>query len=85
MTDRQTMIYEATNLCEHESISLLTRKKIENTNDSFRFYTYFAILNRALKFPANFFWTETRILRTFLTPISCKYDVKLSKYDVRDR
>ena len=53
-------------------------------NDSFRFYTDFAILNRALEFPAKHFWTETRILRTFLTPISCKYGITPSTYDVRD-
>ena len=29
-------------------------------NDSFRFYTDFAILNRALEFPAKLFWSDTR-------------------------
>ena len=83
-TDGQTVLYQATIHCQHESILILTHKKIENMNDSFRFYTDSAILNRALEFPAKLFWTEMRILRTFLTPNSCKYDVTSSKYDVCD-
>ena len=55
-------------------------------NDSFRFYTDSAILNRALEFRVNRIWTETRKVFTcvFWTPISCKNDVTQSNKAVRD-
>ena len=34
-------------------------QKIENMNDSFRFYTDSTIYNRALTLPVNLLWTET--------------------------
>ena len=53
-TDLQQVIYLATNHCQHESFSILTHKN-ENMNDSLRFFTDSAILNRALEFPLNYF------------------------------
>ena len=53
-------------------------------NDLFKFYTDSAILNKALEFPLNIFWTKMRILRKFFTPISSKNDVMLSNKTVCD-
>ena len=41
---------------------------IENMNDSFRFYTDSAILNRALEFTVEFFRTETSIFTYVFDP-----------------
>ena len=59
MTDQQTMTCKATNCCQHQYISILTHKKIENMNNNLRFYIVSAISDRALEFPVNFVWTET--------------------------
>ena len=46
---------------QHESISILTHKKIRNMNQSFKVYNDSAILNSVLEFPVTHVWTETLI------------------------
>ena len=65
-TDRQTVIYLATNHCQCEFISNLTDKKVKNMNESFIVYNDSVILNRLSEFHATLVWTETHILTYIL-------------------
>ena len=60
------MIYLPTNQRQHESILILTHKKIGNVKYSFRFYKGSAILNRLLAFPINLVWKELCIFKYIL-------------------
>ena len=64
-TDRQTVIYQAANHCQHEYISILTHKMIKNMNEYFKVYKDSAILERALEFPVTLVWTEAHIFTAF--------------------
>ena len=65
-TNRQTVIYLATNHCQCKFISILTHKKIKNMNESFIVYNDSAILNRLSEFPATLVQTESRIFTYIL-------------------
>ena len=56
LTDRQS------SHCQQEFILVLRHKKIENMNDSSRFYTDSAILIRALEFPINLYGLKRAFL-----------------------